>query len=73
MNILYMKFLEKYINYFKNVKLYDNITKSIDRLSGFTRKERTINTINFVIKKLLDLKSLLKDAVTKDCDFKSYI
>ena len=55
------------------VNLYETINTSIDRLAKAQRKEYTIKALNFVVKKLLDIKELVKDYVIDQFDTKSYV
>ena len=55
------------------VKLYDTIDKTIERLSKSDRKSSDISALNFVTKKLFDLKELLKTSLVDNFDSKSYV
>ena len=55
------------------VKLYEDIDKVIDKLSKVERQEDYIRPINFVVKKLMEMRELLKDALTINFKSKSYM
>ena len=55
------------------VKLYEDIDKVIEKLSKVERQEESIRPINFVVKKLMEMRDLLKDALTINFKSKSYM
>ena len=55
------------------VKTYISITNAIERLSKVDRKEYTIKPLNFVIKKMIELKDLTKEALVINFSNKSYV
>ena len=55
------------------VKLYEDIDKVIEKLSKVERQEDSIRPINFVAKKLMELRDLIKDALTINFKSKSYM
>ena len=50
-----------------------NIDKVIEKLSNVERQEDSIRPINFVAKKLMELRDLIKDALTINFKSKSYM
>lgn len=55
------------------VDLYETIDKTIERLDKIDRTSSDISTINFVVKKLFEIRTLLKEALIKNFDNKSYV
>jgi hypothetical protein len=55
------------------VSLYVNIEKCIDRLSKVNRVEDNIRPIEFVTRKLLELKDLVRDSLIQSYDTRSYV
>jgi hypothetical protein len=55
------------------VSLYANIEKCIDRLSKVNRVEDNIRPIEFVTRKLLELKDLVRDSLIQSYDTRSYV
>ena len=54
-------------------KLYEAIDKTIERLSKVDRTSQSISEINFVTKKLLDLRDLLKESLVDNFSSKTYV
>ena len=55
------------------IKLFESIDKSIDKLSKSNRTEDNIEVINFVVKKLINLREFLETSLTKKFDDKTYV
>ena len=55
------------------VDLYETIDKTIERLDKIDRTSSDISSINFVVKKLFEIRTLLKEALIKNFDNKSYV
>lgn len=55
------------------VDLYEIIDKTIERLNKIDRTSADISAINFVVKKLFEVRTLLKEALIKNFDNKSYV
>ena len=55
------------------VKLYETIDNTIERLTKVDRSSSDILSINFVVKKLMELKEILKDALIKKYDSNTYV
>ena len=55
------------------VKLYESIDKTIERLAKVDHLDQFTKPINFVTKKLIDLKENLKTALISNFDTKSYM
>jgi len=55
------------------VTLYGNVEKVIDRLSKVNRIEDNIRPIEFVTRKLLELKDLVRDSLIQSYDTRSYV
>ena len=55
------------------VKTYISIANAIERLSKVDRKEYSIKPLNFVIKKMIELKDLTKEALVINFSNKSYV
>lgn len=55
------------------VNLFSDINGIIERLSQITRKEDNIDTLQFVSKKFLELKDMVKDSLVYSFDDNSYV
>lgn len=55
------------------VTLFSDIDGVLERLSQITRKEENITTLQFLNKKFLELKDMVKDALVYAFDDKSYV
>ena len=55
------------------IMLYTNIEKVIERLSKINRVEDNIKPIEFVTRRLLELKTLVRDSLIESYDTRSYV
>ncbi len=55
------------------VNLYDAIDKTVSKLSKVNRTNTNIKAINFSVKKLIELRELLKTSLVNNFDSKSYV
>ena len=55
------------------IKLFESIDKSVDKLAKSNRTGDNIEVINFVTKKLIELRTLLQESLTKKFDSKTYV